>query len=164
MWVGHWVEGERGAHVYNKIRITPRVFSFASGGNSDYFYFAPEKSKIWCHVKYEVVSRSQGDTYPDEDPLRQETARSLNRSYKVVLLKLEHSKCTGYRYLQMAFLSDLGDKYADIIEYDDKQSKVASFNYHRVDNDADKSEPMSPNPSINTDAGDKAARAGYVKR
>ena len=132
VWLGLWNEGERGARTYNKIRITPNILLFSRGGNWDYFYFPSEKSKVWCQVKYEVLSRVQGDTYPNQAPSSQEIARRLNRTFETVLLKLENSKCTGYTYLQMAFLSDLGDRYADVAMYDDKRSKIASFNFHRV--------------------------------
>lgn len=131
-WWGNWVEGEKGARTYNKVRITADTFARAPGGNSDYFYFMPEKNKIWCKVTYKIASRSHGKTYPDESPDSQDTARRLGRQYEIVLLELEHSKCGGFRYLQMAFPSDING-YADVSFYDEKRRWAGSFNYHQVD-------------------------------
>ncbi len=131
-WWGDWVEGERGARIYNKIRITANTFALASGGNSDYFYFLPDKSENWCKVSYKVMSRSHGKTYPNESSWSQDTALRLGRQYEIVLLELEHTKCGGFKYLQMAFPSDING-YADVTWYDEKRSWTGSFNYHRAD-------------------------------
>ncbi|MBI2751233.1 MAG: hypothetical protein HYX43_18360 [Burkholderiales bacterium] len=133
VWWGNWVEGERGAHIYNKVRISANTFAIAPGGNSDYFDFLPDKSKIWCKVAYKVASRSHGKTYPDESSGSQDTALRLGRQFEIVLLELEHSKC-GFKYLQMAFPSDIkGYVYADVVMYDEKRSLTGSYNYHRAD-------------------------------
>jgi hypothetical protein len=130
-WLGNWVEGERGARIYTKIRIEPNSIAFSPGGNSDYYYFAPQKNRTWCQVKYKVVSQSHGDTYPDEQSSSQDVARRMGRTYEIALLELEHAKCSGFSFLQMAFPSDLHG-YADVTMYDKQRRVVQWFNYHQV--------------------------------
>lgn len=131
-WLGYWVAGEPGAHQYYKVRITASTIAFAPGGKSEYSDLFPDKSKQWCKVNYKVEKSGYSDTYPNESPYSKEDAHRLGRQYEVVLLALEHSKCSGFKYLQMAFPSDI-ENYADITEYHEDMAWAGSFNYHRID-------------------------------
>lgn len=130
-WLGNWVAGEPGARRYYKVRITASTIAFAPGGKSDYFHLFPDKSKLWCKLNYKIQTSGHSNTYPNESAYSQDVARSNGRQYEVVLLELEHNKCSGFKYLQMAFPSDI-ENYADIIEFDDKMDRTGEFNYHRV--------------------------------
>jgi len=128
--LGNWVTGEKGAGIYNKMRITPDTISIAPGNRSDYFYFAPEENPIWCKTNYKVISRSHGDSYPDQDSGSRAIARKVGRKYEIVLLELEHGECVGF-LLQMAFPSDI-DNAADVTTYDEKHRGRSWLFYHRV--------------------------------
>lgn len=131
-YLGKWVEGELGAHRYTKMRFTTNTLSFAPGGdNPDMDVFAPATSSIWCNVNYNVVSRSQQPSYPDQPDWSRENTHLVNRNYDIRLLKLAHSKCTGFSFLQLAFPSN-NDNYADVVEYDEEHRVVGKTHFHQL--------------------------------
>jgi hypothetical protein len=126
-WLGNWVEGEKGASRYTKIRLASKTIAFTSGNRSDTTHFPPSSDPAWCWVRYRVVSSSVGETYPDQLAVSQDTAKRLARTFKIRRLELEHTKCTGFKFLQLAFPSDIGH-YADVIQY--SESSVVGWTHY----------------------------------
>jgi len=120
--LGKWVEGEKGATKFTYINISEKTISYANGLDS---------SKTWCTVKYEVVDRSTGDSYPDQLDYSKTLAISLGRRFNTVIVKLQSSRCTGTQFVRFASPSDVPN-YLDVVEYQSEKRPVSWSHYQRI--------------------------------
>ncbi len=80
-----------------------------------------------CNTTYTLVSKTAGDTYPDNA-----FSVTPGRTFTVYKIELAPKKCLGgIKYLQFAIPSDSNGRYADVNYYVEDGRYVAYVNYSK---------------------------------